>query len=176
LPNDLQSAITVVAMISSFCELFERASARLAEALGPRTSTCDIFPFDFTEYYDREMGTGLLRTYATFGGTTTEDELIRMKRVTESAEREFLYPGTERRRINLDPGVLTAEHLVLASHKRASHRVYLGDGVYAEIELVYRKGSFQPLAWTYPDYRTGTALSFFNEVRSLLMRAGRKSV
>lgn len=170
--NDPQPAIAVVAMISSFRELFEIASARLAKALGPRTSACEIFPFDFTEYYDEEMGTGLLRTYATFGDMTAEDELRRMKRVTEQCEAEFFYPGTERRRINLDPGVLTAEHLVLASHKRASHRVYLGDRVYAELEFVYRNGTFQPLPWTYPDYRTKAALGFFNEARSLLVHSG----
>jgi hypothetical protein len=98
-----------------------------------------------------------------------EDELKRMKRTAESLEAAFLYAGTNRRRINLDPGILTPEHLVLASHKCASHRVYLGDGVYAELELVYQNGDFQPLPWTYPDYRTRLARDFFKVVRSSIM-------
>lgn len=167
-PVHKHSEVAVVAMISSFRELFKSASARLAETLGRRTSICEIFPFDFTEYYDKEMGNGLLRTYATFSDMAAEDELKRMKRVAESLEAEFYYPGTRRRRINLDPGILTTEHLVLASHKSAAHRIYLGDGVYAELELVYQNGDFQPLPWTYLDYRTRIARDFFKEARGRL--------
>jgi hypothetical protein len=153
-------------MISSSRDLFEGACERLAEALGPRVSMCEVLPFDFTDYYDGEMGNDLLRTYAIFGGRAAEDDLKRLKRLTESVEAEFHYPGTKNRRINLDPGILTADHLVLASHKYAAHRVYIGDGVYAELELIYRNGGFQPLPWTYPDYRTRIALDFFEAARS----------
>lgn len=163
------SAIAVVAMISSSRGLFEDASERLAETLGPRVSMCEIFPFDFTDYYDEEMGKGLLRTYAIFECNAAEDELRRLKRVAGSLEAEFLCPGTKNRRVNLDPGVLTADHLVLASHKYAAHRIYMGDGVYAELELIYRNGHFQPLPWTYPDYGTRIARDFFKAARSSLL-------
>ena len=164
-----QSGVAVIAMISSFRELFERASERLAGTLGPLASICEIFPFDSTEYYQEEMGSGLLRTYVTFTDMVTEDELKRMKRIAESLETEFYYSGTERRRINLDPGILTTEHLVLASHKSASHRIYIGGGVYAEVELVYQNGDFQVLPWTYPDYRTRVARDYFKKMRSTIM-------
>jgi hypothetical protein len=169
LSDAVSSAVAVVAMISSSEEFFQSALARLSGDLGPCGSICAVLPFDFTRYYEKEMGTGLLRTYAVFDRRVPEDKLKAIKRMTTSLEGEFLHPGTDRRRINLDPGILTPDHLVLASHKSASHRVYLGDGVYAELELLYQNGGFQPLPWTYPDYRTAAARDFFKEARSTLM-------
>jgi hypothetical protein len=63
--------------------------------------------------------------------------------------------------VNLDPGLLTPENFILATGKNFSHRVYLGNGVFADLTLVYRNGGFHPLPWTYPDYAS-------EEVRSLL--------
>jgi len=64
---------------------------------------------------------------------------------------------------------LTAEHLVLASHKSAGHRVYLGDGVYADLQLWHVYGEFKPLTWTYPDYRMKAARVFFEKTRAGLL-------
>lgn len=163
------TALPVVGMISAFPELFEEAAARLVPNLGPVLLKCDVFPFDFTEYYNVEMGRDLLRTYVAFDGRVSEDVLYEMKTFSISREREFLYPGTSNRRINLDPGVLTADHLVLASHKRAAHRICIRDGVFGELELIYVSGAFQPLPWTYPDYRTQVARSFFESIRAVLL-------
>ncbi len=163
------TALPVVGMISAFPELFEEAAARFAPNLGPVLLKCDVFPFDFTEYYNVEMGRDLLRTYVAFDGRVSEDVLYEMKTLSTSREREFLYPGTSNRRINLDPGVLTADHLVLASHKRAAHRICVRDGVFGELELIYVNGGFQPLPWTYPDYRTHEARSFFESIRAVLL-------
>jgi len=159
-----------VGMISAFEELFETAASKVSASFGPVSCASETFAFDFTDYYNAEMGDGLLRKYYAFG-PFEEDELARAKKVTASIERELLYPGTARRRVNLDPGSLTAAHLVLASHKRAAHRVLLGDGVYAELELVYESGEYRPLPWTYPDYRSDEARRFLAAVRRDLVRA-----
>lgn len=49
--------------------------------------------------------------------------------------------------------------------KNYAHRIYLGSGVYAEVTLVFKKHSFQPLPWTYRDYASAEVLNFFNAVR-----------
>lgn len=162
-------AVPIVGMISAFEDLFDRAAEALSRELGPVAMACEAFPFDFTEYYNREMGERLLRTYVAFSAAAGEEALPRMKSAASSLEREFLYPKTYRRRINLDPGVLTADHLVLASHKKAAHRIYLGGDVYGELELIYARGAYEPLPWTYPDYRTPAARSFFARIRSVLL-------
>jgi len=58
---------------------------------------------------------------------------------------------------------------VLATTKDYSHRIYVRDGIYEEVTLVYRRGSgFEPWPWTYPDYRSETAKRFFLAVRESL--------
>jgi hypothetical protein len=44
----------------------------------------------------------------------------------------------------------------------------LGQGIYAEITLIYRKHKFHPLEWTYPDYQEDSALDFFLRARVFL--------
>lgn len=174
-PSAIEPVVPFVAMMSAFEDLFEKAAERLSGELGPVTSMCDVFPFDFTDYYNAEMGNALQRTYVTFGRRVTEDELRRLKSLTSECEREFFYEGTERRRINLDAGLLTRDHLILASHKKVAHRIYLGDGVYAELEMIYINGAYQPLPWTYPDYRTRAASTFLQKARAALLRGARPS-
>ncbi len=74
--------------------------------------------------------------------------------------------GILRRRVNLDPGYLIASKLVLATTKDFAHRIYLGQGIYGEVTLNYRRGQgWQPHPWTYADYRSPLALEFFALVR-----------
>ena len=83
------------------------------------------------------------------------------------------------RTVNIDPGYIDRMKLVLATTKDSSHRVYLGQGIYADVELIYRSGSFVCLEWTYPDYREKFAIEFFNTVRDAYLaqlKAGRTGV
>ncbi|MBW2356714.1 MAG: DUF4416 family protein, partial [Deltaproteobacteria bacterium] len=52
----------------------------------------------------------------------------------------------------VDPGILSRERFVLATGKNFSHRIYLSQGIWADLTLVFRLGGFDPLPWTYPDY------------------------
>jgi len=71
------------------------------------------------------------------------------------------------RRVNIDPGYLDLAKVVLASTKDYNHRLYIGDGIFAEVTLCYRQHAFQAWAWTYPDYRVPTTLTFFHQLREL---------
>jgi hypothetical protein len=46
--------------------------------------------------------------------------------------------------------------------------------VFADLTLVYRKGEYRPLPWTYPDFTSPEIRAFLAEVREDLRRA-RKS-
>jgi hypothetical protein len=61
------------------------------------------------------------------------------------------------------------ERLILATGKNYVHRVYLSKGIYADLTLIFRKGSFRPVKWTYPDYATPELIGFFNEIRKKYM-------
>ena len=69
--------------------------------------------------------------------------------------------------MNLDPGYITPAKLVLASTKDHAHRLYLADGIYAEVTLAFRGKQWQPLEWTYPDYRRADFQEFFTAAGSI---------
>jgi len=62
-------------------------------------------------------------------------------------------------------GVLTPSNIVMASHREYNHRVYLENGVYAELALVWSKGRYVRLPWTNTDFYHGEAIEFFQRVR-----------
>lgn len=77
------------------------------------------------------------------------------------------------RPMNLDPGYIAPSKLVLASTKDYSHRIYLDDGVYGEVTLLFQQGAWRQFEWTYPDYRTPAYHEFFARVRSRLLEQRR---
>jgi hypothetical protein len=74
-----------------------------------------------------------------------------------------------RRRVNLDPGYVAPDKLVLASTKNFSHRIHLSRGVYAEVTLNFGKKGCVFLDWTYPDFRSGRYTAFLLDVRRKIM-------
>jgi hypothetical protein len=126
-----------------------------------------LLPFVLTRFYEREMGLALQRLFWSFEALIAPDALPGIKRETNAMERTFAVhdgPGW-RRRINLDPGYVDLAKLVLATTKDRQHRLYLGQGIYAEVTLRFTGGRFVPWEWTYPDYRTPEYLAFFDAVR-----------
>jgi uncharacterized protein DUF4416 len=120
--------------------------------------------FDFTDYYAEEMGGGLFRHFVTFRDLVAMDRLPDIKHDTNRLERAHAMPGGERQ-LNIDPGYVCMEHVLLATTKAYSHRPYLRSGIYGDLTLIYRKKSFQALEWTYPDYRGEEVIRFFNDIR-----------
>ena len=118
------------------------------------------------------MGNPLLRRFVGFAGPHFPDILANAKRRTNDIEDRFAADragaGGPERPINLDVGYIESSKLVLASMKNFSHRVYLRDGVYAEVTLMYRRGLWEPLPWTFPDYRSGRYDAFLTAARSTL--------
>lgn len=123
-----------------------------------------VIPFDFTGYYEAEMGAGLLRQWVGFEALVSPGQLAAVKTGTNALEAEGA-PG-DKRSVNLDPGYLALSKIVLASTKDFSHRIYLSDGIYAEITLLYKGGKFTALPWSYPDYQCAAAREFFTALRA----------
>ncbi len=121
------------------------------------------FPFDFTTYYAPEMGSPLFRRVLAFKTLIQQTGLVDIKLATNEIERAYSAGG--KRRVNLDPGYLVHERLVLATGKNYSHRIYLDKGIYADLTLTYRRGAFEALPWTYPDYAHYHLMSFLERVR-----------
>jgi hypothetical protein len=123
--------------------------------------------FTHTRYYDQEMGGGLMRQWYGFDKLVSPDVLIGLKHNTNIIEKKYLN-AKGGRSINIDPGLLSLSNLVLASTKNYAHRIYLGQGIYGEVTLIYKENRFNPLEWTYPDYTEKSALEFFQRARVIL--------
>ena len=91
-------------------------------------------------------------------------------KVTLTNELEASTAHRGRRSVNYDPGYLEAAKLVLATTKNFDHRLYLGNGIYGDVQLRFRKGAFAAMDWTYPDYQQQSVLDFFHLVRSWYLR------
>ena len=120
--------------------------------------------FGHTDYYKDEMGERLYRKIASFEKLIKPDSLPDIKLFTNSIEDEYLKEDGKRI-INIDPGYISMEKMVLASCKNFSHRIYLINGVYADLTLIYRGGGFQPLEWTFPDYAEANMRRLLKEIR-----------
>ena len=154
----------VCGIIASSHQDMERGESLLQGAFGTIDLRSEQIPFDQTSYYQGEMGDDLLREWVSFAELVRQDAIAEAKLTTNRLERRLARPDGSRT-VNLDPGYLLPSRLVLATTKDYAHRVYLGEGIYAEVTLIYRAGEFRPLEWTYPDYRGHTALDFFKSVR-----------
>ncbi|MFP4205284.1 MAG: DUF4416 family protein [Spirochaetaceae bacterium] len=160
----------------------------VADALSGAFGSVDYrspeIPFTFTDYYTAEMGAGLRRVFFTISGLRDPSGLAELKLRTGELERRLSHyksPDTPayaetpdelscRRTVNLDPGFLFLGKLILASTKDNAQRIPLHDGVYAEITLLYKKGRFEPLPWTYPDYRSDAYAEILSDIRSRYKR------
>ncbi len=145
--------------------LFSEVLARLEERFGPVDFLSELLRFDYTDYYRREFGTGLKRRLLSFERLADPGTLAQTKLYTNGLEEEYL-TGDGRRMVNIDPGYISPERFVLATCKNFAHRIYLGDGVYADLTLIYRGGDYRPLEWTYPDYREGYMRDILKRIRN----------
>ncbi len=163
IPRAPSQAKLFVAVMYSAEDVSEGAVRALTDRFGETDYRFGPIHFDFTDYYEKEMGSGLLKTYLTFKRPVATESLAELKHLTNALEAESAREG--RRRCNLDPGYLTRDKLVLASTKDFYHRIHLGKGIFAEVTLHYRQGVFRHFSWTYPDYREREIQQFLSRAR-----------
>jgi hypothetical protein len=146
------------------------SQVRAATEFGRVALTSPKFEFSETDYYTPTMGAGLKKQFFAFERLIDPGTLATVKRQTNEWEAEYLASNqhSELRPLNLDPGYITPAKLVLATTKDHAHRIYIGEGIYAEVTLSYRARRWQPREWTYPDYQREDYQQFFSECRRLL--------
>ncbi|MFH1434128.1 MAG: DUF4416 family protein [Pseudomonadota bacterium] len=129
----------------------EAALARLDEKFGPMDFRSPAMEFTFTDYYNGEMGEGLRRLFVSFKRPVGRETLADIKLFTNGVEKDLCRPDGSRQ-VNIDPGLLSLENFILATAKNFTHRVYLRDGIFADLTLVYSGKKFNAMPWTFPDY------------------------
>ena len=167
-----------IGMLSQDISLFDELKKKLKEDLGPIDLESPIWEWLHTDYYSKEMGAGLKRKFIFFQNLINPEAIAEIKLKTNELEKQYLYPSTAplskggqrgvgRRRINLDPGYLDSAKIVLVSTKDFSHRIYLGNGIYGEVTLIYSGNAYQVLPYTYPDFRTQEYFEILKKAREM---------
>jgi hypothetical protein len=139
--------------------------------IGPIDLTSDVWPFTQTDYYKNETGPNILRQFVSIENLIDPGRLAQIKHTTNSLEQQLAQSLKlpHSRPVNLDPGFIEPSKLVLASTKNFSHRIYIGNKMYAEVTLMYEKGTWRHFDFTFPDFRGPRYHDFLTKVRSLLM-------
>jgi Domain of unknown function (DUF4416) len=162
-PTIPDPARLVLSVLTTGMQALEEARPLLVKELGEIEKEIGPLAFDFTSYYDVELGTGIKRWIWSFVGLKDRAELAKIKCLTNEIEQAYTVNG--RRRFNLDPGFLTLENFVLATGKNRSHRIYLASGIFADLTLEFRQGTYRPLKWTFPDYADPELIGILNLLR-----------
>src|ERR1700690_1222841 len=164
-----EEAILFTGVLFSSQDIFDQTLIVLKQTFGDVLMQSRIFPWDHSSYYVGETGSPLLRCFIFFCRLIDTATLADFKHSACNIEASFAAPDNKRR-INIDPGYLTKAKVVLASRKNYSHRICIGKGIYAELELFFQKGLFHPLPYTYSDYRTAECIEVFQNSRLLLKK------
>ena len=131
----------------------------------------EIWPFDQTEYYKDQAGENIVKQFVCIEKLIDPGELAAIKLKANEIEQDLAQkPNTDLPRpINLDPGIMEPSKLVLASTKNFSHRIYIGQNIYAELTLTYQKGNWHAYDYTFPDHKLPRYHAFFSKVRQRLV-------
>ncbi|MDD3296665.1 MAG: DUF4416 family protein [Candidatus Omnitrophica bacterium] len=150
-------------LIYSNEKIYSLVKALLSRRYGKVDFESQPIPFNFTNYYTKEMGPGLTRRFISFSRLRCPADFLKIKLYCLKLEKRFAVNNN--RVINIDPGYINEAKLVLLTTKDFSHRVYLDKGIYAEVTLQYRDGSFLEFLTTFPDYRTPQYKEIFSRIR-----------
>jgi len=166
-----QQVKLVIGMLAKNKKLFDIVEEFFVKEFGPIDYISSLIPFKYTDYYKKEIGHPLNRKFVSFKERISPERLPQIKLTTNSLENDLSIKknGGLKRRVNIDPGYLSDSKFVLATTKDYCHRLYLRDGIYGEVTLMWRKASFQPTDWTYPDYRTKEYIDTLNAIRNIYM-------
>ena len=154
-----------VGALWSHKENWHTALGQLEEMYG----TCDLRrepgAFTQTDYYLPEMGPELNREFVSFPKLQSPADLSSFKLTTNRIEKDFCNDG--KRTVNIDIGYLDLHKVILASTKPAPQKIYLQDGIWADLTMMFHRGDFHGFTWTFPDFKAGQYNDFLNDLREL---------
>ena len=149
--------------------VYEKTKDILVKKFGNIKKELPEYKFNFTDYYEKEMGKNLKKRFIVFSKPITQKQLVDIKIKTDRIEKQLSTPrklqsnfrGFKNRRflnagkrtINLDPGYLTKKELVLASWKQKPFKYNAGKNVYYHKVLEFKNNKAMIFNHTFKDYR-----------------------
>ena len=94
IPREPKPAKYFVALLSSDSELLTTVESDLAAILGAIDARSEVWPWTVSNFYEKEMGVGLLRRFLSFKPLASAGELARIKLLTQHVEDKYRDPST----------------------------------------------------------------------------------
>jgi hypothetical protein len=163
-----EPVLLFVGTLYSDSEIFNRSKVILGKNFGEILLLSPPISWDYSSYYKDELGRPIFRQFIFFKNLIDPGILADIKLKTNEIEDALSYEG--KRCINLDPGYLTLSKIILASTKNYAHRIYIGKGIYAEVTLIYKGGTYKPHLYTYRDYQDKIYIEIFMDAREMLKK------
>ena len=153
-PHHFSEPVQLIAFVlQQGCDWNPLFLEALRSTWGPIRHLGKLYPFDKTDYYQPEMGSGLFRAVLSFERTISPEKIGEEKRIANALEERISLKGTGAERdINIDIGYMDLDKVVLPSFKRGPFKLYNGDGLWLDMLLTYAKGKFHPTAWAFDDF------------------------
>jgi len=164
-PEEPQPVKLICGVLYSDSRALNRAISQLESAYGSLDYQSPEFKFDLTDYYVPEMGSPINRLFLSFQNLIHPKDIARIKIETNRIESDISISGN--RKVNLDPGYMDYDKVVLASGKYNGQKIYLDHGIWADLTLHYTKRHFDPYPWSFPDFKKGLYNDVFLEIRRL---------
>ena len=153
----------IISALTNDDELIEKVKIDLSKLFGEIEEVSEKFIFNHTKYYEPEMGENLFRRFIVFKNLKDREHIAYVKVQTNKIEEK--YSINNKRQINLDPGYISLENFILFTTKNYTHRIYLENGIYADLTLIFQNKNFQTLSWTYPDYSEEIIRNYLKIIR-----------
>jgi len=163
-----ESGLLFVGTLCSDPVFFAKSKEILQKIFGKILFASPPSPWDYSLYYKDELGWPIVRQFIFFKDLIDAGNLPAIKLKSNEIEERLSF--NNRRGINLDPGYLTLAKVVLASTKNYSHRIYLGEGIYGEVTLIYQDNTFKPHLFTYRDFQDRGCIELFMSARAMLKK------
>ncbi len=164
-PGLPKNVLLFVATLYKDKENYYTALRYLIELYGEILFETSPKKWNYSNYYTPELGSPIFRRFIFFKNLISEGDIAHIKLQTNQIEEKLSLQG--KRKINLDPGYISTAKLVLATTKDYCHRIYLKDGIYGEVTLIYRDKTFCPAINTYKDYADEAYIKIFNLARKI---------
>lgn len=164
-PGQPKKVLLFIATLFKDEEVYYQARKILTENFGEIVLESAQREWKYSDYYTPELGSPIFRRFMFFKNLISEGEIADIKLQTNQIEIQL--SKNDKRAINLDPGYIGLAKLVLVTTKDYSHRIYLKDGIYGEVTLIFKNNSFQPHINTYKDYADEYYIKLFNFMRTV---------
>lgn len=158
----------IISVIYNDTPVLERSLTELERHFGRIDAETDELEYLSARDYVEEMGEGLKRRFFCFVRTHAPEKLAEYKLRTRKIEKKFSEKAGDVtfRSVNIDPLIMTASGLTLATSRDAPHRICIGAGIYAEKSLALIGKKFKPFMWTHPNFAEEDMLEFARYVMS----------